>query len=165
MDKKLELKLVKKYPSLYRDYNGDMKYTCMYWGFSCGNGWFNIIDNLSKQITDLEKKYKIKVIADQVKEKFGGLRFYYHVYDKPTQKIRKHWFQNLMYNNKLAKQYWAIIRFRTKFYKTPIEKVSCYIGKAESLSYKTCEVCGKPGCTNNDGWVSTLCNDCKNKKK
>jgi len=164
MDKKLELELVKKYPSLYQDYNGNMKYTCMCWGFSCGNGWFNIIDNLSKQITDLEKKYNIKVIADQVKEKFGGLRFYYHTYDKPTQKKRNHWFQNLMYKRKLAKQYWKIIEFRKKFWKNPVEKVSYFVDKAEILSYETCELCSKPGSAKNEGWVYTLCDDCRNKK-
>ena len=45
MDEKLERQLIKDYPSIYRDYNGDMSYTCMCWGFACGNGWFHIIND------------------------------------------------------------------------------------------------------------------------
>jgi len=77
MDKKLELELVKKYPNLFRDYGGDMKKTCMVWGFCHGNGWYNIIDNIGSRLSELN--LEDKVIAIQVKEKFGGLRFYYGV--------------------------------------------------------------------------------------
>lgn len=164
MDKKLESKLVKKFPSLYQDYNGDMRHTCMHWGFECGNGWFHIIYNLSQDITEIERKYKIKVIADQVKEKFGGLRFYYHInYNKPL-KERNHWFQKLMYKKRLGKQYWAIINFKKKFWKTPEDKISCLVDEAEILSYKTCEKCSNPGSAKGGGWVTTLCDDCRNKK-
>ena len=41
-------------------------------GFCCGDGWEKIIYNLSKKITELDPN----VEAVQVKEKFGGLRFY-----------------------------------------------------------------------------------------
>ena len=70
MDKDLEQKLVEKYPNLYKEYGGDITETCMGWGFTCGNGWFDLIDKLS------EKLEKHGVVAAQVKEKFGGLRFY-----------------------------------------------------------------------------------------
>lgn len=42
------------------------------WGFECGDGWFALLLELSKQLETTG------AIADQVKEKFGGLRFYYH---------------------------------------------------------------------------------------
>lgn len=166
MDEKLEIQLVKDYPSIYRDYYGDMSYTCMCWGFACGNGWFHIINNLSEQITKVEKKYKIEVIADQVKEKFGGLIFYYHIInnDKPWEPS-DFWFRNLMFNKKLIKQYWAINNIRKIFWKTTEEKISHLVDKAETLSYKTCEVCSKPGTLESKGWASTLCDDCRNKKK
>lgn len=70
MDKEKELELVKKYPNLYKEYGGDMRETCMHWGMTCGNGWYNLINELS------EKLEKLGVVAAQVKEKFGGLRFY-----------------------------------------------------------------------------------------
>jgi len=33
------------------------------------------------------------------------------------------------------------------------------IYRAESLSYKTCEVCGEEGKPRKGGWIKTLCND------
>ena len=39
------------------------------------------------------------------------------------------------------------------------------IQKAEALSEKTCELCGEPGTTRNDGWVSTVCDNCWEIKK
>jgi hypothetical protein len=70
----------------------------MCWGFDCGDGWFDIIDTLCSLIqndvdnTIRSQQYEItkglispenvvpeedlQVVATQVKEKFGGLRFY-----------------------------------------------------------------------------------------
>jgi hypothetical protein len=72
MDKKLEQKLVKAFPKLYRDYGGDMAKTCMAWGFECGDGWFDLIWKLSGHL----KWSSPTARALQVKEKFGALRFY-----------------------------------------------------------------------------------------
>lgn len=74
MNKDLEMKLVKTYPRLYSQYGGDPRETCMAWGFECGDGWYDIINELS------EKLSYYNVVAAQVKEKFGGLRFYLEVY-------------------------------------------------------------------------------------
>lgn len=71
MKQELDDKLCKKYPGLYRNRNMDPRFTCMCWGFP-GDGWYNLLDELSAILEPLG------VIADQVKEKFGGLRFYYH---------------------------------------------------------------------------------------
>jgi len=62
--------LVEHYPNLYKDYGGNMRQTCMAWGFECGDGWFELLKELS------EKLEPLGVVAAQVKEKFGGLRFY-----------------------------------------------------------------------------------------
>jgi len=70
MHKILEKALVKKYPDIFKDYGGDITKTCMGWGFSCGKGWFLLLDELCSKIKDMH------VTARQVKEKFGGLRFY-----------------------------------------------------------------------------------------
>jgi hypothetical protein len=76
-------KLVKAFPKLYADRHASMKDTCMCWGFSCGDGWFQLIWDLSekieKEINKVEEdspELKGKIKASQVKEKFGGLRFY-----------------------------------------------------------------------------------------
>ena len=60
-----------------------MMETCMCWGFECGDGWFNILDqlmgNIQHHIDWKNKKEEVvaQVTLDQVKEKFGTLRFYY----------------------------------------------------------------------------------------
>lgn len=70
MRPELEDILVKQFPHLFKDYKGDPTKTCMTWGFDCGDGWFKIIYKLA------EKLSKYDIVALQVKEKFGGLRFY-----------------------------------------------------------------------------------------
>lgn len=72
MKDELENKLVKEFPNLYKQTSLSPQETCMCWGFCCGEGWEKIIYNLSKKITELDPN----VEAVQVKEKFGGLRFY-----------------------------------------------------------------------------------------
>ena len=86
MKKELEDKLFEKYPKIFRQKDLPMNETCMCWGFECGDGWYNILDILCKQIQwHIDKNLKedeiegnVQVEATPVKEKFGGLRFYYH---------------------------------------------------------------------------------------
>jgi len=52
MNPELTQKLVKRFPILYQDYRSAMDSTCMCWGFSHGDGWFNIIWQLSLAIED-----------------------------------------------------------------------------------------------------------------
>ena len=89
--------LYDKYPEIFRDHNKSMQETCMCWGFECSDGWFNLINKLCSDIYSIMKKHGILVVADQVKEKFGGLRFYIHIdgdthqsiYDKVYELIDK----------------------------------------------------------------------------
>ncbi len=82
MKKELDEKLVKDFPLLFSDRNGDMRQTCMCWGFSCGDGWYEIIREAAEKLEPLIAKYKktypgdCRPRASQVKEKFGTLRFY-----------------------------------------------------------------------------------------
>lgn len=83
MNTELDDKLVKKYPEIFADRHADMMTTAMCWGFECDDGWYNIIDalcaNMQNHIDWREKNgHEVpQVVAEQVKEKFGGLRFYY----------------------------------------------------------------------------------------
>jgi len=133
--------LYDKYPEIFKQKDLDMRQTSMCWGFSCGDGWFILIDELCSMIqAHIEnenwsisyKKEKGKLPEDapmfpqieatQVKEKYGGLRFYVNHYD---------------------------------------DYIRGLISMAETLSYKTCEDCGNPGKTNHDGWIITLCDPCR----
>ena len=70
MKKELDEALVRDFPNLFQDRNAPMGQTCMCWGFECGDGWEPLIRRLCEKLEPLE------VVAMQVKEKFGGLRFY-----------------------------------------------------------------------------------------
>jgi len=71
MDKRIELYWVEKYPNLFPGYHKTVWDTPMARGFTCGNGWFYILDKLWKELN------KIPALEiGQVKEKLGGLRVY-----------------------------------------------------------------------------------------
>lgn len=168
--------LCKTYPKLFADRDKPMQQTAMCWGFSHGDGWFNIINNLCSNIqghidwkekqrkqaikhnemamqlkagnselfdkemgSNLSQEYKdkrkqeiinnplhavpesvVQVTVDQVKEKFGTLRFYYSGGD---------------------------------------DTISGLVNMAESMSAVTCEKCGNVGRRRGTGWISTLCNE------
>lgn len=78
MDKELEDKLFEKYPKIFPDGRKvDPKRSLICFGLDCGNGWYTLIDKLCEQLQfDIDKNDYPQVEAVQVKEKFGGLRFY-----------------------------------------------------------------------------------------
>jgi hypothetical protein len=102
MRQELDQLLCERYPKIFANRHADMKTTAMCWGFEHDDGWFNIIDRLCSNIqhhvdwSHKDHAWDIKwnqehpeeprpvrgiisqVVADQVKEKFGALRFYYH---------------------------------------------------------------------------------------
>ncbi len=90
MREELDKQLVEKYPRIFKNRYGDMRETLMCWGFECGDGWYQVLDSLCGNIQhyidwknrSAQAGYKDfepveQVVAVQVKEKFGGLRFYY----------------------------------------------------------------------------------------
>ena len=77
MDKKLQDKLYQKYPKIFQDRKKPIRESCMPWGLECGNGWYKILDILCGLLQwDTDKNKYPQVVASQVKEKYGGLRFY-----------------------------------------------------------------------------------------
>jgi hypothetical protein len=80
------MKILEKYPSLYREKDLPMEESCMHWGLDVPEDWLPVIDKLSYVLTNSYrvglgggKIIKPKFIAKQVKIKFGELRFYYEV--------------------------------------------------------------------------------------
>ena len=54
-------------------------------GVECGDGWFMLLEQLMRSVeshlnpeNSWPRKERIPLQIDQIKEKFGGLRFYYH---------------------------------------------------------------------------------------
>ena len=71
-----------KYPKMFSE---------QYGGFDIGEGWWHIVSSLCAQIQEhidwwnknrKERPVVEQVIVSQVKEKFGGLRFYYDGVDE-----------------------------------------------------------------------------------
>ena len=67
MSPDLTQKLLDKYPKLFSNQH--------FWGFECGDGWYDILDHLCGAITQYTHDPD-EVYVDQIKEKFGRLRFY-----------------------------------------------------------------------------------------
>lgn len=84
MDFKKQQTLYDTFPNLYRQHKLPITQSCMGWGFSCGDGWYDLIYELSKK---LEAKGNVE--ATQVKEKYGTLRFYYSGGDEETDSLIK----------------------------------------------------------------------------
>ena len=83
MKKELQDKLFNKYPEIFVQKDLSMKETAMCWGISCGDGWYRIIDTLcdtiQQHVANVNRNKpneNFTCQAVQVKEKFGGLRFY-----------------------------------------------------------------------------------------
>ena len=67
MNPDLTQKLLDKYPKLFSNQQ--------FWGFECGDGWYDILDHLCGAISEYTYDAD-EVYVDQIKEKFGKLRFY-----------------------------------------------------------------------------------------
>lgn len=105
MKLELQKELATKYPKIFRNVGGDPMVTCMAWGIECNDGWYDLIYCLCHSMQqhcdvantryNLEtEKYEfleegdteyVQVVAAQVKEKLGELRFYVDGGDATTQ--------------------------------------------------------------------------------
>ena len=171
MNPELEKQLVEKYPTLFKFHGGSPSETCMAWGCEHDDGWYDLLDNLCQYITavcrgNMVVKYKDDYIKtdeekkveretglknahipvpqarfSQIKEKFAGLRIYFDMYhDIPDEELAKYDDEDY---SKQYDRYW--------------NEVSNAINFTEFLSHKTCEICGKKGKVNRNGWWKTLC--------
>ena len=175
MKEELDKQLCEKYPKLFADRHGDMKETCMVWGFEHGDGWYNIIwalcSNMQWHIDqsveqhDRAVKYntmRLAAIAGDLtlfdedhatlSPEWRGKRLKEIINEKPrniTEIV-----QQVTVNQ--VKEKFGTLRF---YYSGGDEYIDGLVAMAESMSAATCEECGKPGRTNNNGWLRTLCEE------
>ena len=172
MSPELDKQLCNKYPKIFIDRNKSPQETCMHWGFEVGDGWYQLIDVLCEALTytfttsvevDEEDGKRLgiepykdpkgevfyffsveppQVIADQVKEKFGTLRFYYHLeYSADNTSL-------------VATKKYPDLEAINKRYSDYIDGIVHF---AETASSRTCEVTGAEGSMHvRDGWYKTL---------
>ena len=89
MSKSVYEKMMNNYPILYCMRNKSEMESCMCWGIEANEGWYEPLNNLSFKLETLNKFYytfyNIRIQADQVKEKYGTLHFYYSVIIDPPK--------------------------------------------------------------------------------
>jgi hypothetical protein len=172
MKTELEQKLFEKYPKIFGDRTKPKTESCMCWGLEVGDGWYDLIDILCEALTytyttsmqvdkedgerlgvkpfinkDEEATYYFtvrppQVIAEQVKEKFGTLRFYYRLeFDEKNVSLLN------------TKKYPELQKINDRF----SNYLDGTIHFAETASGKTCEATGQLGeLHSRGGWLKTL---------
>jgi hypothetical protein len=174
MSPELDAKLCEKYPKIFINRNQSPQETCMHWGFECGDGWYNLIDDLctaltytfttSIEVDEVDAKrlgiepsiwsdkvqyfFKVEppqIIANQVKQKFGTLRFYYYlVFDSINEELTK------------SGKYPELIEINKRYR----DYVDGIVHFADIMSGVTCEVTGKRGRMHvRGGWFKVLNDD------
>ena len=91
----LDHKLVEAFPIFYRNRYSDPESTAMCWGFSCDDGWFQIIWDASEKLEAIARTQSPpkdgeedeRLCATQIKQKFGGLRIYTNQYSDEIDTI------------------------------------------------------------------------------
>ena len=79
MNPELDKALCEKFPQIFAARDGSMTVTAMCWGFEVNYGWYSLLDVLCEELQrDTEQQGAPQVVAIQVKEKYGGMRFYVH---------------------------------------------------------------------------------------
>jgi hypothetical protein len=69
--------LFEDFPALYAGRHLPVTVNLMSLGFDCGDGWFELLYDLSQQLQQYNLEHpEATVTVVQVKEKFGSLRFY-----------------------------------------------------------------------------------------
>lgn len=148
-----EKHLVRDFPDLFRNYK--KKDSCMFWGLTCDDGWFDLIYRLSSEIDRLAREHGVVVVVEQVKEKLGGLRFYYSVErDRAPQETAS---EVKVVTRKTPGGFRIVTVPRDSVH----DAIHSIVDAAEQKSTRICELCGQPGkCKNTGGRVQTLCAPC-----
>ena len=188
MRQELDALLCEKYPKMLVNCNKPMTETAMCWGFDCGDGWYNILNqlmgNIQHHIDWKEKQHNwaVKYNEMAVAGKSGNAELFADLVareyaDKPTigaDYIRERCEE--MIKNPLrdvpelvpqvtldqVKEKFGTLRF---YYTGGDEYISGMVTMAEAMSGCTCEGCGNPAKRYGGGWVRTLCTVCEEQRE
>ncbi len=144
MDQELENKLYEKYPVLFENKNKTPMQSCMSFGIECNNGWYELLSSVCWRIFQHEKNISERIM---VRNKYGtpndqsDLEYIPVKFDQIKEKLGE-------------------LRI---YFSGGDDYVEGVVSMAEEMSYKICEVCGNSGKPNKGGWITTLCNSCRNK--
>jgi len=141
-----EKELVAKYPDILSRCGGDIQETCLAWGMEHGDGWANLLESLLKSIDEeckrINSKYddlEFRIVAEQIKEKYGSIRFYF----------------DILYCLDPSEEQRIDID-------VSLSRIDGMVRMAENLSSMTCEVCGLTGKKSKDIFPHVRCSKCAN---
>ena len=176
MKQELDEYLCKVYPKMMVNRNLHMTETCMCWGFECGDGWFQILNQLMGNIQhhidwkvrQREVAIKFNNMAQQLKDGNSAL-FDEEFKDMINQEYKEKRRQELIEDPlreipdpvpqvtlDQVKEKFGTLRF---YYSGGDDYISGLVSMAESMSGVTCETCGKPGTQSGGGWIKTVCKE------
>ena len=181
MREELDKLLCEKYPKMMVNRTKPMMETCMCWGFECGDGWYNILNQLMGNIQhhiDWKEKQRAGAIeynkmAAQAKEGNFGL-FEETMKALPNDEYKEKRLAEIVAGDfrpvpesipqvtlDQVKEKFGTLRF---YYSGGDEYISGMVTMAEAMSGTTCEGCGNPGERRGGGWVHTYCEPCEEKR-
>jgi hypothetical protein len=184
MKEELEKKLMNDYPELYSDKDKPPTQSLMCFGFEVGDGWYNIIESLSKCI----KFYVVSRIENEMflRRTPSFSNIFTKLRHGPKSWILWTWYRYIIGDIlKSFKEYIKLLlrkpidiesmQIRAIQVKEKFGGLRFYIGgadyeahamiqMAEIMSLVTCEQCGNPGSLHHrNGWLKTLCPKCAKK--
>ena len=181
MKQELDKLLCEKYPKMMVNRNRDMKETCMCWGFECGDGWYNILNQLMCQIQhhidwkEKQRNWAMEYNAMATQAKAGNFDLFdesMKAHSPESKEIRLmeiiagdfREVPDAMHQVTLdqVKEKFGTLRF---YYTGGDDYISGLVSMAESMSAVTCESCGHPGEQTRGGWIKTNCKPCEEKRK
>lgn len=131
---KLRKSIIADNPILFRAAHRPMSETCMCWGLECGDGWLQPLSDRCAQLEGLNnifyKMFRVRVQADQVKEKFGTLHFYTTVCIDPPKIVC--WYEHAMaklFDTLCSKDY----KFKTVVDKEPWDETYAEVYQDKEL--------------------------------
>ena len=144
MKEELQKILYEKYPSLFSNKDKSIQESCMAWGIECNDGWYDLLSAVCWRIFQHEKN-----IAERI-----AIR---NKHDKENDQSDLE-YQPVKFDQ--IKEKFGGIRI---YYTGGDDYVQGVVSLADEMSYKICEVCGNSGKPNKGGWITTLCDNCRNK--
>jgi len=132
--------VMEKHPDIFRERGLPPSSTCMCWGLEIGEGWFGHVDAVCTLLDEFARRTGVHVVAHQVKQKFGELRFYYSIdFPEGMDDVQRNYLSN---------------------------RVEGMIEFMETLCAFTCERCGDIGTTRGSvGWINCFCKSCREKRQ